>query len=82
MMSVNILTKPLEFKVIIHVVRLLNYLNSVFVLIDGASLNVLLLLSVVCSVTLMKQGRHRDGCDVVRQVHRKIQGKNRQGCCE
>ena len=23
----------------------------------------------------MKQGRHCDGCDVVRQVHRKIQGK-------
>ena len=46
-----------------------------FIFVDGASLNVLLLLSVVCSVTLMKQRRHCNGCDVVRQVHRKIQGK-------
>ena len=46
-----------------------------FIFVDGASLNVLLLLSVVCSVTLMKQRHHCDGCNVVRQVHRKIQGK-------
>ena len=48
---------------------------DVFIFTDGARLNVLLLLSVVCSATMMKMRRYEDGCEVVREVCRKVQQK-------
>ena len=47
----------------------------VTVLVDSGILNVLALLSVVCSASLMKQQQHQDGCDILRQVHNKFNGK-------